>query len=813
MASKYKRHARGGRFKSPNIGDLGISALRERDQTIIDSLQLQRNQQAEIDQSQMTAIERSFDKERQNMQDLQSLEDKIYRNKREAIQVRNKRDIESIKGRADEYRRSAEHWEQLSPKLGQAFTALGAGYDNVTHKLGYKNALANQADNDTLKLWADKFEKGIDLADKQNLKDQEELKKEGATETQLLGLDSTSAFYKAGRVTYLTQDIIDNLDEHIDQGMRAYIDQFGTVPSTTEEQSTAYNWILGQIEEGVGISNYKYHKGVVKFREEFNKKTASRVNGQTRARVASTFTQKYNERIHTFNAGLKQTDPKDYFTKNQDKFDQLVEWTLARGINKEGKRKYNNKAEAAKAIFETWATDLTIPPEELFRRLDFKTPKDGRQPGDKETYAGRFPLLKQQIIEARSQAMQKKNTQYTNAEKYLSNQEVLNIRSQISSGEISQENPESITKAREKLKNLPHGKEALKHLDKVAHQNNVTASSVKDMFYSLKDEHPLAARRYLEHQSIITGEDKKKMMAQLQPFQELEAANLSWNTNVKGTLKQHLARGLGFEDKVDKNNIAEQKLGKAQNQFLAEYIHERALLSNNTEYKKNPNALTKKAYETAMNTVTEDINKGKETGLGEYGVIPKRGKRIKVDGEWVKINNNTGFPAYRDSLENKDDADQIDLDTGDINPETKWETYLEGKTKQKIVSSNQLSNWVSQIDSDSQVSSTDLIDSIAENLPEGHKFKGKPRAIIKDIMINGANATEKSKLAAEKITFDNKDNIVNLIDSQYVKLKKAAGKANSNDRLLLLLGWQQDKEEGRPIYDANRPSTIQWKGY
>ena len=93
MAIKYKRHARGGRFKAPNAGDLGISALRERDQTIIDSLQLQRNQQAEIDRDQMTAMERSFDKEAQNVKDLQQLEDKIYANKRDAIKIRNQRDI------------------------------------------------------------------------------------------------------------------------------------------------------------------------------------------------------------------------------------------------------------------------------------------------------------------------------------------------------------------------------------------------------------------------------------------------------------------------------------------------------------------------------------------------------------------------------------------------------------------------------------------------------------------------------------------------------------------------------------------------
>ena len=77
MASKYKRYGRGGSFKSSSAGDLGISTLKERDQTIIDSLQLARSQQAEIDKDQLSSMERAFDKERQNVADLQALEDKI----------------------------------------------------------------------------------------------------------------------------------------------------------------------------------------------------------------------------------------------------------------------------------------------------------------------------------------------------------------------------------------------------------------------------------------------------------------------------------------------------------------------------------------------------------------------------------------------------------------------------------------------------------------------------------------------------------------------------------------------------------------
>ena len=113
MATTFKRYGRGGRFKKPAIGDAGISALRQRDQTIIDSLQLSRNQQAEIDKDQMSAMERAFTKEEQNLEDLARLEDKIYANKRDHFKLRAQIAVEAVKGEADEYGRQAVHWEQL----------------------------------------------------------------------------------------------------------------------------------------------------------------------------------------------------------------------------------------------------------------------------------------------------------------------------------------------------------------------------------------------------------------------------------------------------------------------------------------------------------------------------------------------------------------------------------------------------------------------------------------------------------------------------------------------------------------------------
>ena len=102
MATKYKRYSRGGRFKGTDIGDAGISALRQRDAQIVESIERQRRQHEEISRDQLSGMERAYRLESDNMAELQALEDKIYANKRDNIKLRGQREVEALKGKADE---------------------------------------------------------------------------------------------------------------------------------------------------------------------------------------------------------------------------------------------------------------------------------------------------------------------------------------------------------------------------------------------------------------------------------------------------------------------------------------------------------------------------------------------------------------------------------------------------------------------------------------------------------------------------------------------------------------------------------------
>ena len=65
--------------------------------------------------------------------------------------------------------------------------------------------------------------------------------------------------------------------------------------------------------------------------------------------------------------------------------------------DKNGNPIAENTGEAIKFIYLDWASDLTIPEDELIRRLDLLTPEDGRQEGLKASVGGRYPKLKEDI--------------------------------------------------------------------------------------------------------------------------------------------------------------------------------------------------------------------------------------------------------------------------------------------------------------------------------------------------------------------------------------------------------------------------------
>ena len=75
-----------------------------------------------------------------------------------------------------------------------------------------------------------------------------------------------------------------------------------------------------------------------------------------------------------------------------NKFHNIIWLVERRGYDKDGKKIATNTKDAINYIFNHWAEDLTISTEELKRRLDFATPKDGRQKPN-ETIGSRHPRL------------------------------------------------------------------------------------------------------------------------------------------------------------------------------------------------------------------------------------------------------------------------------------------------------------------------------------------------------------------------------------------------------------------------------------
>jgi len=121
LASKYKRHSTGGRFKRIDAGDLGSGALKRQSDIITDSLKLQAAQVKEQDRQTVQNVKGIAEVGRWNDEKLSQLEDKIYQNKRDAIKIRRDTEVESLEGKAAELQRKADFWQDFSPTLAKTF--------------------------------------------------------------------------------------------------------------------------------------------------------------------------------------------------------------------------------------------------------------------------------------------------------------------------------------------------------------------------------------------------------------------------------------------------------------------------------------------------------------------------------------------------------------------------------------------------------------------------------------------------------------------------------------------------------------------
>ena len=769
MATQFKRYGRGGRFKKPVIGDAGISALRQRDQTIIDSLKLSRSQQVEIDRDQKSAIERAFLKEEQNIEDLQALEDKIYANKRDNIKLRAQREVEALQGQADEYGRAAEHWKELTPKLSKALTGLAEGYHAVATRMGYEQALKNQGDHDTLSIWEQNFEDGIQIAHETLQNDEDELLAAGATPTQLASLETTSAFYKNGTIWYLTKDLEANMDAHIRNGMAAYTKQFGP-PTTQAQYNKAMEWIKNTIEQSVGISTYKYHGGVRKWREAFNAAVGVKSKDWTNDRLFKINTEqlKRQEQIFESKPGYQQQN-----------LDNMIRFVKFHYRDKDGKAVATNDSEAIRFIFSRWAGNLNIKEEEVIARLKLLTPEKGRQPGDKATVGGRFPNLLTDLKQIRLDAIKKQNDNF-NISKKAQEIEAFDKMYKILDDPTIVNNPAAFDKAIMELDNSgPHAKGAVTHLRKVQRNNFIESTGIRQNALELINEgkYRLAQRLILDN-VVLKDNEKKELLGLIQHVPEWASINLD-PASVKKDIEPLIRKIMGYNaDDDTTNDSAKRKTTYALGDLTTYYYAEKIKLDSNktlTESQK-----IRKAYNDAFKQLRKDIN----SKQGEYEVILARDRS--------DLNAPIFADHYNSQISVNDKADyttrelMINLSTNDgalkvFNDNTK-----------SILTRNQEKDYIQSLQNGDPINNID-VDQIAKKLPKDHVCHGSFNCVLKSTMLKSKN--KDTQEAAKLILPDWTDQVGGIDKENQAELTKALNRQDLINRI----AWIEFlKENGTP---------------
>ena len=158
MASKYKRHSTGGRFRKRSASDLGSGAIKTQADVVINSLKLQQARSSEYASDYVRGMKGVEQTEEWNSNLISKLEDDVYQSKRDAIKVRQKREVENLQGKAAEYGKQAEYWKDFSTTYSQHWGKLAEGAID----LGLRAA----ADKELDKLGDDEFFKAFESQDK-----------------------------------------------------------------------------------------------------------------------------------------------------------------------------------------------------------------------------------------------------------------------------------------------------------------------------------------------------------------------------------------------------------------------------------------------------------------------------------------------------------------------------------------------------------------------------------------------------------------------------------------------------------------------
>ena len=135
MASKYKRHSTGGRFKKRSASDLGKGAIKTQADIVIDSLKLQKEAAKEDSKNVISALKGIGNAEIWNLNVLSDLRNSRWKNEKEAIKVSHKTELDSLDRQIKYAEGEAKYWEKWSPTLAKTATGLLESSINLKDKL------------------------------------------------------------------------------------------------------------------------------------------------------------------------------------------------------------------------------------------------------------------------------------------------------------------------------------------------------------------------------------------------------------------------------------------------------------------------------------------------------------------------------------------------------------------------------------------------------------------------------------------------------------------------------------------------------
>ena len=635
--------------------------------------------------------------------------------------------------------------------------------------MGYEQALKNQGDHDTLSIWEKRMEDGTQIAHETLQNDEDELLAAGATPTQLASLETTSAFYKNGTVWFLTKDLEANMDAHIRSGMAAYTKQFGP-PTTQAQYNKAMEWIKNIIEKSVGISTYKYHGGVRKWREAFNEAVGIKSKDWTNDRLFKINTEqlKRQEQIFESKPGYQQQN-----------LDNMIRFVKFHYRDKDGKAVATNDSEAIRFIFSRWAGDLKIKEEEVIARLKLLTPEKGRQPGDKATVGGRFPGLLADLKQIRLDAIKKQNDNH-NISKKAQEIEAFDKMYKILDDPTIVNNPAAFDKAIMDLDNSgPHAKGAVAHLRKVQRNNFIESTGIRQNALELiNDGNYRLAQRLILDNVVLKDSEKKELLGLIKHVPEWASMNRD-PASVKKDIEPIIRKIMGYNaDDDTTNDSAKRKTTYALGDLTTYYYAEKIKLDSNktlTESQK-----IRKAYNDAFKQLRKDIN----SKQGEYEVI--------LAGDRSDLNAPIFADHYNSQISVNDKADYttrellINLSTNDgalkvFNDNTK-----------SILTRNQEKDYIQSLQNGDPINNID-VDQIAKKLPKDHVCHGSFNCVLKSTMQRSKN--KDTQEAAELILPDWTDQVGGIDKENQAELTKALNRQDLINRI----AWIEFlKENGTP---------------